>query len=116
MQKGGFTLPYFNQQARTGRLQNRANNLGVDITGMSNKEAAVATRAQRMENFNNSAMGKMSGNMGMLGSLASGFVLSGGDGSYDPGAAGLAGGLAGAGTGAQMGAALGPIGMQQVLY
>jgi hypothetical protein len=114
MQSGGFTmptLPYFNQQDRRGRLQNRASNLGVDITGMSNKEAAAATRAQRMENFNNSAMGKMSGNMGMLGSLASGFVLSGGDGTYDPGAAGLAGGLAGAGTGAQMGAALGPIGM-----
>lgn len=114
MQSGGFTmptLPYFNEQDRRGRLQNRANNLGVDITGMSNKEAAVATRAQRMENFNNSTMGKMSGQMGMLGSLASGFVLSGGDGTYDPGAAGLAGGLAGAGTGAQMGAALGPIGM-----
>ena len=111
MQGGGFTIPYFNQQARAGRLQNRANNLDVDITGMSNKEAAAATRAQRMENFNNSAMGKMSGNMGMLGSLASGLVMANSDGGYDPGEAGLAGGLAGAGTGAQMGAALGPIGM-----
>ena len=114
MQSGGFTmptLPYFNQQDRRGRLQGRADKYGVDITGMSNKEAAVATRGARMDAFNNSAMGKMSGNMGMLGSLASGFVLSGGDGTYDPGAAGLAGGLAGAGTGAQMGAALGPIGM-----
>ena len=114
MQSGGFTmptLPYFNQQDRRGRLQGRADKYGVDITGMSNKEAAVATREARMDAFNNSAMGKMSGNMGMLGSLASGFVLSGGDGTYDPGAAGLAGGLAGAGTGAQMGAALGPVGM-----
>ena len=111
MQSGGFTMPYFNQQDRRGRLQGRADKYGVDITGMSNKEAAVATRGARMDAFNNSAMGKMSGNMGMLGSLASGFVLSGGDGTYDPGAAGLAGGLAGAGTGAQMGAALGPVGM-----
>ena len=114
MQSGGFTmptLPYFNSQDRRGRLQGRADKYGVDISGMSNKEAAVATRGARMDAFNNSTMGKMSGQMGMLGSLASGFVLSGGDGTYDPGAAGLAGGLAGAGTGAQMGAALGPVGM-----
>ncbi len=99
------------------RLTNRMVNSGMnptDITAAAqggNKGMRQELRSQRMENFGNSAMGKMSGQMGMLGNLGSGLMLSQGDGTYDPTLAKGAGALSGAGTGAQMGAALGPIGM-----
>ena len=99
------------------RLTNRMVNTGMnptDITAAAqggNKGMRQALRSQRMENFGNSAMGKMSGQMGMLGNLGSGLLLSQGDGTYDPALAKGAGALSGAGTGAQMGAALGPVGM-----
>jgi len=99
------------------RLTNRMMNQGMDPTQITSagakgvKGMRQALRSQRMENFNNSAMGKLSGNMGMLGNLGSGLILAGGDGDYDPARAKGAGALSGLGTGAQMGAALGPIGM-----